>query len=128
MIHLDTNYRIGLLVRGSREAQDVERWLAAGEPLAASAVVWSEFLNGPVIPLEVTRAESVIQSRIVPFGKDEAAIAADLFNRTGRRRGSRFDCLIAATALAAQAALATVNQADFKPFLAYGLNLTTPPL
>jgi predicted nucleic acid-binding protein len=127
MIHLDTNYLIGLLVRGSREAQEIESWLAAGEPLAASAVVWSEFLNGPVTPLEVTRAESVIQSRIIPFGKAEAIIAADLFNRTGRRRGSRFDCLIAATALAGQAELATVNQTDFKPFVAHGLKLAGPP-
>ena len=124
MIHLDTNYLIGLLVRGSREAQQVERWLAAGEPLAASAVVWSEFLNGPVTALEVTRAETVIQSSIVPFGKAEAVCAADLFNRTGRRRGSRFDCLIAATAIIAQAGLATVNQADFKSFLPHGLKLT----
>jgi len=32
MIYLDTNYLIGLLVRGSHEAQQNERWLAAGEP------------------------------------------------------------------------------------------------
>jgi len=126
MIHLDTNYLIGLLVRGSREAQQVERWLAAGESLAASAVVWSEFLNGPVTALEIARAETVIQSSIVPFGKAEAVCAAGLFNRTGRRRGSRFDCLIAATAIIAQAGLATVNQADFKPFIPHGLKLAAP--
>jgi hypothetical protein len=36
MIHLDTNYLIGLLVRGSAQAQDVDGWLAAGQALATS--------------------------------------------------------------------------------------------
>jgi predicted nucleic acid-binding protein len=89
MIHLDTNYLIGLLVKKSREAGDVDAWLAAGQPLATSAIAWTEFLNGPVDPLEVSRAAAVLQSRIVPFGQKEAALAADLFNQTGRRRGSR---------------------------------------
>jgi len=88
MIHLDTNYLIGLLVKGSPQVEDVDGWLAAGEPLAASAVAWTEFLNGPVTPLEVSRAEAVLQSRIIPFGRQEAVLAADLFNKTGRRRGS----------------------------------------
>jgi hypothetical protein len=30
MIHLDTNYLVGLLVKGSPQAQDVESWLADG--------------------------------------------------------------------------------------------------
>ncbi len=66
MIHLDTNYLIGLLVKGSAAAFQVDSWLAAGESLAASAIAWTEFLNGPVTPLEVSRAEVVLQSRIIP--------------------------------------------------------------
>ena len=123
MIHLDTSYLIGLLVRGSPAAIDSDRWLAAAEPLAASSIAWSEFLSGPVMPLEVSRVEAVLQSRIVPFAKPEAALAAALFNQTGRRRGSRLDCLIAATAILSEAGLATVNQSDFKPFVAHGLRL-----
>jgi len=46
-----------------------------------------------------------------------------LFNKTGRQRGSRFDCLIAATAILAQAEVATVNQTDFKNFVQHGLKL-----
>jgi predicted nucleic acid-binding protein len=65
----------------------------------------------------------VLQSRIVPFGQAEAALAAELFNKTGRRRGSRFDCLIAATAMLQQAGLATVSQSDFKAFTSHGLML-----
>jgi len=127
MIHLDTNYLIGLLVKGSPQALDVDGWLAAGQPLATAAIAWMEFLNGPVSSLEVTHAEAVLQSRIVPFGRPEAVLAAELFNRTGRRRGSRFDCLIAATAMLAQAEIATVNQSDFNPFMPHGLKLAVPP-
>ena len=123
MIHLDTNYLIGLLVRGSREASDVDQWLASGESLAASAIAWTEFLNGPVTAAEASQVETVLQSRIVSFGKAEASLAADLFNRTGRRRGSRFDCLITATAILNQAKVATANQSDFKVFTAHGLTL-----
>lgn len=123
MIHLDTNYLIGLLVRGSREASEVDQWLAASESLAASAIAWSEFLNGPVTAIEASQVEAVLQSQIVSFSKAEAALAADLFNKTGRRRGSRFDCLIAATAILHQAGLATINQSDFKVFTAHGLKL-----
>jgi predicted nucleic acid-binding protein len=88
MIHLDTNYLIGLLVKGSAQASEVDVWLAAGELLAASAIAWTEFLNGPVTPVEISRANAVLQSRIVPFGQPEAVLAAELFNKTGRRRGS----------------------------------------
>jgi len=124
MIHLDTNYLIGLLVRGSREAADVDRWLASGESIAASAIAWSDFLNGPVSSSEIAQVEMVLQAQIVSFGKNESSVAAELFNKTGRRRGSRFDCLIAATAMANQAKIATLNQADFKLFISFGLRLT----
>lgn len=129
MIHLDTNYLIGLLVKGSPQASEVDAWLAAGQPLAASAIAWTEFLSGPVTPLEVSRAEAVLQSNVIPFGRNEAVLAAALFNKTGRRRGSRFDCLVAATAIAAQAEVATANQADFQTFVPHGLKLAValPP-
>ena len=123
MIHLDTNFPIGLLVSGSRAASEVSRWLAAGEPIGTSSIAWCEFLNGPVTAREVSRVVTVLQARIIPFGEPEAVLAADLFNRTGRRWGSRFDCLIAATAMRGQANLATENTADFRPFAAHGLAL-----
>lgn len=42
-------------------------------------------------------------------------------------RGSRFDCLSAATALLAQAEVATANQSDFNVFVPHGLKLVPPP-
>lgn len=127
MIHLDTNYLIGLAVSGSSEAQRVDQWLAAGEALAASALAWTEFLNGPVQRQEITLVESVIESRVVPFDKAAAALAAELFNKTGRRRGSRFDCLIAASAILSHAQVATVDESDFKVFVPHGLKLAVAP-
>ncbi len=127
MIHLDTNYLIGLAVAGSPQAQRVDPWLAAGESLAVSALAWTEFLNGPVQPQEIALVESVIEARVVPFDKATAVLAAVLFNKTGRRRGSRFDCLIAATAILAQAEVATVNESDFKLFVPHGLKLAVDP-
>lgn len=72
MIHLDTNYLIGLAVAGSPQALRVGQWLAAGESLAVSAVVWTEFLNGPVQPQEILLVESIIESRVMPFDKATA--------------------------------------------------------
>ena len=132
MIHLDTNYLIGLAVAGSPPAQRVDQWLAAGESLAASALAWTEFLNGPVQSQEIVLVESIIGSRVVPFDKATAVLAAELFNKTGRRRGSRFDCLIAATAILAQADVASADESDFKVFVPLGLKLAVagppPPL
>ena len=86
-------------------------------------MVWTEFLNGPVTGQEIVLVESVIEPKLVPFEKQTAVMAAELFNRAGRRRGSRFDCLIAATAILADAQLATENKSDFVPFVPFGLKL-----
>ncbi len=67
MIHLDTNYLIGLAVPGSSPAQNVDQWLATGEPLAASALAWTEFLNGPVGADEIALVESVIEGNLIPL-------------------------------------------------------------
>jgi predicted nucleic acid-binding protein len=123
MIHLDTNYLVCLAVPGSAPAQNVDQWLAANEPLAASTLAWTEFLNGPVSADEIALVESVIEGNLVPFEKPTAVLAAQLFNQGGRRRGSRFDCLIAATAILAGAQLATENTKDFTPLVPFGLKL-----
>ena len=123
MIHLDTNYLIGLAVRGSIPAANVDLWLAGGETLGASALAWTEFLNGPVSASEIGLVEAVMAGNIIAFEKPTAILAAKLFNEAGRRRGSRFDCLIAATAISANAEFATENQKDFLPFVPQGLKL-----
>lgn len=76
MIHLDTNHLIRLLVAGSPQALQVDQWPASGEPLAASALAWSEFLNGPVPAPQVAPEESVIGSRV----KSTAGLISAFYN------------------------------------------------
>jgi predicted nucleic acid-binding protein len=124
MIHLDTSFLIRSLVRGSTQDRTLRRWLAKGESVGVSAVAWTEFLCGPVAAADVDAVAEVL-SECVPYGAQEARLAADLFNRTGRRRGSLLDCMIAATALSRDAGLATVNADDFRRFGASGLALAS---
>lgn len=122
MISLDTNYLILALVPGSREGQEVIAWAQAGEPLVTSTVSWYEFLCGPVSPAQIHAMRSLLR-QILPFDEPQAAIAAQLFAVTGRRRSLRVDGMIAGTAMAAAAALATNNRSDFAAFTAHGLIL-----
>jgi predicted nucleic acid-binding protein len=49
-----------------------------------------------------------------PFADKDTALAAQLFNISGRRRGTFIDCMIAAVALGTDASLATTNPDDFR--------------
>ena len=121
MIHLDANFLIASVNRASAEARAIEKWLQGGETLACSTISWCEFLNGPVLPAQIATAREFLTAGCADFEEAHAERAADLFNRTGRVRRLKFDCLIAATALVAGADLATRNVVDFRPFAAHGL-------
>lgn len=122
MIHLDTSFLIRSLVRGSAEDRHLRSWIAAGELLGVAAPAWAEFLCGPVGPVEVAAAMRIL-GQPVSFAADEAEETARLFNLTGRKRGSLVDCMIAATAVRAGAAVATCNAADFRKLQAAGLRI-----
>ena len=87
-----------------------------------SAVGWAEFLCGPLETTDLEFATRVI-GRPDDFTEDHAAIAAHLFNQSGRRRGTFADCMIAVAALSEGASIATANPADFHRFEALGLTL-----
>jgi predicted nucleic acid-binding protein len=123
MIHLDANFLIGVANRHLPVESALIGWLQQGEGFAASAIAWAEFLNGPVKPEHIQQMGVVIEHRIISFGVAEAEKASQLFNLTGRRRGSLPDCLIAATAICANARLATQNHKHFAPFSVSGLRL-----
>ena len=123
MIHLDTNVLIGLLTGHPIRAQ-VRQIQLDGGVFACTAVVWTEFLNGPADDPSVRLVESFLEGRILPFEREDAALAARLFNITGRKRGLRFDCMVAASALRRGESLMTLNGDDFEGFVHAGLQLT----
>lgn len=126
MIHLDTSFLIAALVRGSQEDELLRAWLRSGESLGISAVAWAEFLCGPVGASELELASRVVGAR-VPFEEEQAARSAELFNASGRRRGSLADCMIAATSIVSGASLATANLDDFMRLVPHGLELVRRP-
>ncbi|MDN5864110.1 MAG: type II toxin-antitoxin system VapC family toxin [Gammaproteobacteria bacterium] len=125
MIHLDTNLLIRTTQADKRVVRACEVWLAAGEALAASSVSWFEFTCGPLTVEDVRLVERIVSGRIVPFTMPQAERAAALFNAAGRKRPSRWDCMIAAAAMADGARLATLNPRDFGRFADAGLQLAT---
>lgn len=124
VIHLDTNFLIAGAQLGTADNAALRAWLGAGEKLAVSAIVWMEFVTGPLDRRGAVSAQFLIEDRILPVGKDEAELAAELCNLAGRRRSLRIDCLMAATAIRHGARLATRNTADHRLFAPRGLRLT----
>ena len=122
MIHLDTNVLIALADPGSNESQIVSEWVKRGEVLGISSVAWTEFLCGPVLLRQRQTAQAMLEQP-EPLTDDDAALAAYLFNKLGRRRGSLLDCMIAAIAIRSNAHLYTLNIEDFAPMEALGLSL-----
>ncbi len=115
MICLDTNYLILGLSKGSNESKKLIQWFQNGDLLVTPMPVWYEFLCGPVNQSQIEVMRSFI-SEIIPFGEKQAVLAADLFNVAGRKRSLRVDAMIAATAMIADAKLATNNREDFSRF------------
>ena len=122
MICLDTNYLIRGVTAGTVEAAELVAWIEAGEILITPMPAWFEFICGPVTD-EQTETMRAFLTTIVPFGEAEAKEGARLFNAIDRKRSLRIDSMIAGTASAAKARLATMNRADFKPFVPHGLQL-----
>ena len=122
MIHLDTSFLIAVTVPGSAADKQLRAWANTGESFGVSAVAWAEYLCGP---LDAT-AKSIARQMFPqpePFLAEDAVLAAQLFNKTGRRSRSMADCMIAAVAIRCNAALATANVADLRSLEPFGLRL-----
>ena len=126
MICLDANFLIGGVSESRPESRHLLAWAAAGETFCTAAPAWYEFLCGPVTPPQIETMLAFLQGGIIPFAADQAQVAARLYNAGERPRRLRVDAVIAATAISHQAALATLNTADFKHFTSHGLELATP--
>jgi predicted nucleic acid-binding protein len=122
VICLDTNYLIKGVTAGTPEGGQLIAWTQAGEALITPMPAWYEFLCGPVTPAQISTMRSFLQE-IVVFDEPQAKEAARLFNAVKRKRSLRVDAMIAGTATAAGAPLATDNRSDFTLFSSHGLKL-----
>ena len=100
MIHFDTNFLIQATIAGSPAHEQFRNWSVAGENFSVSSIAWSEYLCGPLDATARTLALQIFPNP-EPFLSADAALAADLFNQTGRRSRSLADCMIAAVTVAA---------------------------
>ena len=127
MIHLDTNILIDIVTTGSPQVEMVRRWLHEGKKLAASAIAWSEFCNGPHSSEQKNAVFAILQREVHAFDTSQAELASRLFHLTGRKRGSHADCMIAAAAMSHGIPVATRNIKDFQKFIPHGLKLEAIP-
>jgi predicted nucleic acid-binding protein len=123
VIYVDTNYLIRGLIEGSKEAAELTQWYESAELIFSPAPAWYEFLCGPVNEPQVTTIRAFLSGGVAAFEEPQAAQAAYLFNAIGRVRQFRIDAMIAGTAIAAGAPLATSNTQHFRRFLPFGLTL-----
>lgn len=115
MIHLDTSVLIDSLTGPRRSASALRRSIDRGERILFSTIVFYEWLRGRRRAPELAAQEALFPgSTAVPFGVDEARIAADLYRAVPRARGREIDLAIAATAIAQNASLWTLNREDFR--------------
>ena len=122
MIHLDTSVLVDALSGPRRSAARLRDSIDARERISISTLVLFEWLRGPRIPQELAAQDLLFPKReAVPFGSDEAELAADLYASVRRGRGREIDLAIAACAIAHDASLWTLNISDFKDIPGLGL-------
>ena len=122
VIHFDTNALIALPIWVQQDHPAIKR-IQKGSTAAACALVWYEFVCGPVSAEHKMLAFAVLGGRIEPVRQASADKASELFNLAGRARRLRTDALIAGCAMSANAELLTLNRADFVVFERLGLKL-----
>lgn len=115
MIVLDTSVLVDGLTGPKRSAAALRGAIERGERLVVPTLVLYEWLRGPRVPEELEAQETLFPSdKAAPFGPQEAAVSARLYATVPRPRGRELDLAIAAHALTRDAALWTLNVADFE--------------
>jgi predicted nucleic acid-binding protein len=115
VIILDTSVLIEGLAAGGTLRHELRDAIAHSERIALPTLVLYEWIRGPRLPAEIAAQEALFPShQALPFGAEEARLAARLYGELPRSRGREIDLAIAASALAWQAPLWTLNRRDFR--------------
>jgi predicted nucleic acid-binding protein len=115
LIVLDTSVLIEALGAGGSMRAPFRRAIADGNRIVLPTLVLYEWLRGPRLPEELAAQEAVVSAAdAIPFGPEEARIAADLYKQVKRSRGRELDLAVAACAIAWNGSLWTLNMEDFR--------------
>ncbi len=114
MIALDTTVLVDALTGPRRSAPALRTAIERGHRILLPSLVLFEWLRGPRQLAELEAQEALFPgSSALPFGPEEAALAADLYREVRRARGREINLAIAACARTHGAALWTLNPRDF---------------
>jgi len=115
MTVLDTSVLIDSLSGPKRSAPVLRAAIERGERILIPTLVLYEWLRGPRLPAEVAAQEALFPAAsTIAFGSREASLSAELYRSVKRPRGREIDLAIAACAIVREAALWTLNIADFR--------------
>jgi predicted nucleic acid-binding protein len=115
LIVIDTSALIDALTGPRQSLSRMIELIESGEQLVIPTGVLYEWLRGPRKPEELADCDDLFpQDPAVVFGLTEARIASRLYRELRRARGREIDLAIAATAIARDAALWTLNRDDFR--------------
>lgn len=125
IVHLDTSVLVDALTGPRRLLPGLERTIAARHVIATSTLVLYEWMRGPRTQDELEDQEALLPAKdACPFGRAEAAAAAQMYRSLRRARGRDMDIAIAACAIERGARLWTLNVDDFRDMP--GLELYEP--
>jgi len=125
LILLDTSVLIDSFSGAMRSAPALREAIGRGERLGIPSLVLCEWLRGPRVPAELSAQDALFpNAAAVPFGPEEASLAAELYASVPRPRGREIDIAIAACAMTWDALLWTLNVGDYDDLV--GLRVGRP--
>lgn len=114
MILLDTSLLVGSLTGAKESAPLLHRALERGEPIFLPCLVLYEWLRGPRTTQEIAIQEDLFPTAsALPYEVADAKISAEIYRSVRRARSREIDIALAACAIRHEAALWTLNAADF---------------